>query len=164
MKMEKLLNNTPPNFCLKNDSGDEICLNNHKGEWILLYFYPRDNTPGCTTEACEIRDAWNDFSKLNATVFGISADSIESHQKFKQKHDLPFSLLSDPERKVIKKYESLKPKKMFGKEYIGIMRNSVLISPDFKIVKVYEKVKPATHAREVLADIHELSKNKNKPY
>lgn len=153
MSIQKLLNKQPPLFCLKNEDEENICLKDFKGNWILLYFYPKDNTPGCTTEACEIRNEWDNFEKQNAVVLGISADSSESHKKFNEKHSLPFSLLSDTDKTVLKQYKSYGTKKMFGKEYQGIFRNSFLISPDFKIVKIYEKVKTKKHAVEVLADI-----------
>jgi peroxiredoxin Q/BCP len=147
-------------FELPDQDGNLHKLSNYKGNWILLYFYPKDNTPGCTKEACNIRDHFQDFKKLKALVFGISVDSIESHKKFSQKYNLPFPLLSDSKKEVVKKYGVWKKKKFLGKSFFGTARTSFLISPEFKIVKIYQNVKPETHANEVLTDLNELTKKK----
>ncbi len=144
-------------FTLADQDGKMHTLSDYFGNWILVYFYPKDDTPGCTKEACMIGDVFPKFKKLKAKVFGISADSVKSHKKFAEKYDLPFTLLSDPDKKVLKMYGALGEKSMYGKKYIGILRTSYLIAPNGKIAKVYEKVNPEKHAEEVLADIKEFS-------
>jgi len=151
--MKKIkLNTKAPDFNLPDQDGKLHKLSDYKGRWVLLYFYPKDNTPGCTKEACGIRDEFKNFKNLNIVVLGVSADSSESHKKFAQKYKLPFTLLSDESKKVLKKYGVWGKKKFMGKEYEGILRTSFLINPDGKIVKIYEKVKPDIHAKEVLKD------------
>jgi len=145
-------------FTLLDQNGKSQTLSDYFGQWILIYFYLKDDTPGCTKEACSIGEIFPKFIKIKAKVFGISADSVKSHKKFAEKFDLPFTLLSDPDKKVLEMYGALGEKSMFGKKYIGILRNSYLISPDGKIAKVYEKVNPEKHAEEVLKDIEILSK------
>ncbi len=142
-----------PDFTLLDQNGAEHSLSQYKGQWVLIYFYPKDNTPGCTKQACTLRDAEPAFEKLDAAVLGISGDSVASHKKFVEKFSLPFPLLADFDKKVIKAYGSWGKKKLMGREYMGIFRNSFLISPDGKIAKVYEGVRPEKHAEEVLADI-----------
>lgn len=149
-------NTKAPDFTLNDQDGNEHKLSSYLGKWVLLYFYPKDMTPGCTKEACAMRDAEPDFSKLDAMVFGISKDSTESHKKFSEKHDLNFTLLADPEMTMIKDYQALGEKSMFGKKYMGVLRISYLIDPEGNIAKAYKKVKPADHAKEVLKDIEEL--------
>ena len=144
------------NFCLKDQNGTQHCLDEYNGKWVLVYFYPKDDTPGCTKEACGIRDAWSRLSEKGLIVLGISADTPKSHKKFEEKYNLPFTLLSDPEREVIKVYGVLKEKSMFGKKYLGISRESFLINPNGEIAKHYKKVKPAVHAEEVLSDLQKL--------
>lgn len=145
-----------PDFALKDQSGKEHRLSDYQGKWVLVYFYPRDDTPGCTTEACGIRDQWAQFGKLKAQVFGVSADSVASHQKFAQKFKLPFPLLADEEKKMVKAYGVWGQKQFMGKSYLGIHRTSFLIDPKGRIAKVYEKVKPDLHAEEVLKDLADL--------
>ena len=145
-------------FTLADQDGETHTFSDYFGNWILIYFYPKDDTPGCTKEACMIGDVFPKFKKLKAKVFGISADSEKSHKKFAEKYDLPFTLLSDPDKKVLKLYGALGEKSMYGKKYIGILRNSYLINPEGKIAKVYEKVNPEKHADEVLEDIKNFSK------
>lgn len=145
-----------PDFALKDQSGKEHRLSDYQGKWVLVYFYPRDDTPGCTTEACGIRDQWAQFGKLKAQVFGVSADSVASHQKFAQKFKLPFPLLADEEKKMVKAYGVWGQKQFMGKSYLGINRTSFLIDPKGRIAKVYEKVKPDLHAEEVLKDLADL--------
>ncbi len=142
-----------PNFTALDQNNKEHLLSDYTGKWVLLYFYPKDNTPGCTQEACMIRDEWDKFKDLNCCVLGVSADSQKSHKKFEEKHDLPFPLLVDSERKIIKLFGVEKEKSMFGKTFLGINRESFLINPQGDIVKHYTKVKPAVHAQEVLEDI-----------
>ncbi len=145
-----------PDFTLVDQRGKSHTLSDYKGGWVLVYFYPKDDTPGCTKEACAIRDNFPAFKKMKALVFGISADSEKSHAKFIEKYDLPFTLLSDPDKKVLKAYGVWAKKKFMGREYMGILRTSFLIHPSGTIAKIYEKVAPETHAGEVLADLKEL--------
>jgi peroxiredoxin Q/BCP len=141
-----------PDFELLDQEGKTHRLSDETGRWVLLYFYPKDDTPGCTTEACAIRDAWAAFKKQGIVVWGVSTDSVKSHAKFAQKYDLPFTLLSDAEKTLVKKYGVWGSKKFMGREFLGTRRMSFLIDPKGKIAKVYEKVKPNEHAGEVLAD------------
>lgn len=150
-------NTSAPLFTLKDQNGKDHSLEDARGKWLLLYFYPRDNTPGCTKEACEVRDNFDDFSQYNCLVWGVSTDSVESHKKFEEKHGLPFTLLADTEKEVVLKYDVWAPKKFMGKEFMGIVRASYLINPEGKITKVYPKVKPALHALEVLEDLRSLT-------
>lgn len=143
-----------PAFSLQDQFGETHTLAQYKGKWVLLYFYPKDNTPGCTKEACTIRDAWSDFRKKGVVVLGASTDSVKSHAKFAEKFDLPFPLLADEEKTLVKAYDVWGPKKFMGREFLGTKRISFLINPEGKIEKVYLDVKPADHASEVLANIH----------
>lgn len=145
-----------PDFTLKDQAGKEQSLSDYLGQWVLVYFYPKDDTPGCTKEACVIRDNFPKFKKLKLKVLGISADNVKSHAKFADKYDLPFTLLSDEDKKVIKSYKVWAKKKFMGREYMGILRTSFLVDPKGKIAKIYEGVKPAEHADEVLADLKEF--------
>jgi peroxiredoxin Q/BCP len=130
----------------------------HAGAWVLVYFYPKDDTPGCTNEACALRDAFPDFASLDCAVIGVSADSETAHARFAGKHRLPFALLADTDKKVIKQYGAWQRKKFMGREYMGIARQSFLIDPRGVIQKVYTNVKPDAHAAEVLADLRTLKK------
>lgn len=145
-----------PDFELPDQNGKFHKLSDFLGMKILVYFYPKDATPGCTTEACQIRDNFPNFGKVNAVVLGISTDTIESHKKFAQKHKLPFTLLSDVNKEVVKTYDVYKPKKFMGREFLGTLRTSFLIAENGKIIKIYENVKPAFHAQEVLEDLLNL--------
>lgn len=145
-----------PAFNLPDQDGKNHKLSDYAGKWVLVYFYPKDNTPGCTKEACAIRDYWSDFGKIGAVVLGVSKDSVKSHRNFADKHSLPFTLLSDESTKMIEKYGAWQKKKMAGREYMGIVRISYLVDPKGKVAKVYPKVKPPEHAAEVLADLKEL--------
>ena len=140
-----------PAFELPDQDGKTRKLLDYSGKWVLLYFYPKDDTPGCTIEACSIRDSFANFKKMKTIVLGVSADSVKSHKKFEKKYKLPFSILSDENKKVIKAYGIWGKKKFMGREYMGIKRTSFLISPEGKIAKIYEDVKAASHASEVLA-------------
>lgn len=147
-----------PAFKLKDQNGKVHTLSEYVGKWIVLYFYPKDDTPGCTKEACMIRDNFPAFKKLGITVFGVSADDEKSHKKFESKYDLPFTLLADVGHVVAEKYGAWGKKKFMGREYDGMHRASFLIDQNGKIAKAYEKVKPETHAEELLVDLKELMK------
>ena len=138
-----------PDFTLPDENGEMVSLSSLSGEKIVLYFYPKDNTPGCTKEACSLRDSIEDLGKLNAAVIGISPDSPASHQKFKAKHNLPFSLLSDPEHKVMELYGAYGEKMLYGKKSIGVIRTTYIISEDGTIEKIYRKVNTATHGEDI---------------
>ncbi len=151
--MKKLtVGDMAPDFTLQGNDGNEHTLSAYRGGFVLLYFYPKDNTPGCTTEAETFRDLYGEFETRDITVFGISADSVESHKKFAQKLQLPFVLLADPEKEAISAYNAWGKKKFMGREYEGTLRNSFLIDPDGRIAKIYESVKPKEHARGVCTD------------
>jgi thioredoxin-dependent peroxiredoxin len=147
-----------PDFSLADQYGTVHTLAEYKGKWVLLYFYPKDDTPGCTIEACTIRDQFKDFKKIGAEVIGISTDSIKSHKKFADAYELPFTLLADEHKEMVGAYGVFGEKKFMGRTYMGIKRSSFLIDPKGKIAKVYEKVKPLAHAAEVVADLKELIK------
>ena len=140
-----------PDFTLMDETGKPRKLSELRGQPVVLYFYPRDDTPGCTTEACKFRDDYSDFTRAGVTILGVSPDSPESHAKFKQKYSLPFSLLADEEHKVCELYGVWGKKKMMGKEYDGVFRTTFIIAADGTIKKVFEEVKPADHSVEVLA-------------
>jgi peroxiredoxin Q/BCP len=141
-----------PAFSLPDQTGTTRTLTDYAGKWVLLYFYPKDLTPGCTVEACSIRDIYADFEAANITVLGVSKDTAARHGKFIAAFNLPFTLLSDTTGEMITSYEAMGEKSMFGKKYVGILRVSYLIDPEGIIRKVYPKVKPAEHAQEVLED------------
>lgn len=132
--------------------GKKVSLSDFKGQTVVLYFYPKDDTPGCTTQACGLRDAWKDFAG-KAVVFGVSIDSAKSHAKFIAKHDLPFPLLVDEEQAIVSAYGVWVEKSMYGKTYMGTERSTFVISGDGKIKTVFRKVKPAEHASLVLAEL-----------
>ena len=143
-----------PEFKLKDSFEKEVSLGDFKGKRIILYFYPKDNTPGCTKEACNFKENWDLLKKNNFVVIGISKDNAVSHQKFIKKFDLPFVLLTDPEPyKVSSAYDSYGLKKFMGKEYMGMMRNTFLIDTDGKVEKIYLKVKAAIMADHIIADL-----------
>lgn len=133
-----------PEFCLPNQDDVEICLRDLLGKWIILYFYPKDNTPGCTNEACDFTASKDDFSGLNAIVLGVSADTTEKHRDFIAKHHLGITLLSDTQTQMMKDYGAWKLKKNYGKEYMGIVRTTYIISPDGKIAASWSNVKVRT--------------------
>lgn len=140
-----------PDFALKDKSGKEVKLSDFRGKRVVLYFYPRDNTPGCTRQACAFAGAYADFRSKNFEVIGISRDSVESHVKFAEKYDLPFILLSDPDLIAIKEYGVWQEKKLYGKVSFGVVRTTFVIDADGKIEKIMPKVKPDTNAAEILA-------------
>ncbi|MBO1001509.1 thioredoxin-dependent thiol peroxidase [Pseudogracilibacillus auburnensis] len=145
-----------PNFTLQNQDGEEVSLADFQGKNIVLYFYPKDMTPGCTTQACDFRDHYAAFSDYNTVIIGISPDPIERHQKFIDKHDLPFQLLADVEHKVAELYEVWKLKKMFGKEFYGVERSTFIIDKEGIIQKEYRKVRVKGHIEETLEVVKTL--------
>ena len=145
-----------PDFTLTADDGKKISLKDYRGKKIVLYFYPKDNTPGCTTEAIAFRDAINEFDREDSVVIGISKDSIQSHRKFREKYKLPFILLSDPEAKILKLYGVWKRKNMYGKIFMGTERSTFLIDEKGIIKKIYRKVKVKGHVGSCLIDIKNL--------
>ena len=145
-----------PAFTLPNQNDEKVKLSDFGGQWVVLYFYPKDNTPGCTTEACEFTSGVPAFDKLNAAVLGVSPDSTRSHQNFIAKYDLKFPLLSDREHKVLEKYGVWQLKKNYGKEYYGVSRTTFLIDPQGKIARVWEKVKATGHAEAVKEELAKL--------
>lgn len=148
-----------PEFKLQNQNGDYISLSDYAGKWLVLYFYPKDDTPGCITEACNFRDERQAIAELgNAEIVGISKDSVASHAKFAKKYNLDFSLLSDPEHKIIEAYGSWGAKKFMGKEFTGTLRNTFIINPSGKIAKTYIGANPKKHAGEIINDLTELQK------
>lgn len=144
-------------FCLPDAEGKEVCLRDFRGRWVVLYFYPKDNTPGCTTEALEFTQLLDEFEKLNAVVVGVSKDSVESHRRFVQKHGLRVILLSDTERKVIEAYGVWQLKKRYGRESYGVVRSTFLIDPEGRIAHVWRNVRAKGHAAKVLERLKELA-------
>jgi peroxiredoxin Q/BCP len=143
-----------PAFSLSSDSGESIALKDLKGKPVVLYFYPKDDTSGCTVEACEFRDSWREVKKSGAVVLGVSPDSADSHQKFKAKYSLPFPLLADEGHTVAEAYGAWGEKSMYGRKYQGILRTTFLIGKDGRIARVFEKVNPKGHAAQVLAALN----------
>jgi peroxiredoxin Q/BCP len=146
-----LLKKTAPDFTLQTDTGEEITLSGLKGKTVVLYFYPKDDTPGCTQEACDFRDLFPRFTKGKAVILGISPDSVRKHANFKKKYDLPFTLLSDTDHKVADQYGLWVEKTFWGRKYMGVERTTYIIGPYGKIKKIFAKVNPAGHAAEVEA-------------
>lgn len=147
-----------PDFNLKNENGETVSLKDFSGKkYVVLYFYPKDMTPGCTTQACDFRDAEKDFSELGAVILGVSADSEKQHTKFIEKHGLPFSLLVDEDHKISEAYGVWVEKKMYGKEFMGIERTTFLIDPTGTVVEEWRKVKVKDHIQEVLETVKDLS-------
>lgn len=140
-----------PAFTLLDKNGEEVSLSDFLGKRVVLYFYPKDNTPGCTRQACAFAAAYEDFKKDDIVVIGISKDSVASHQKFAEKHSLPFILLSDPELVAIQAYDVWKEKKLYGKVSMGVVRSTYIIDEEGKIEKAMPKVKPDTNATEILS-------------
>ncbi|AJH23203.1 MULTISPECIES: thioredoxin-dependent thiol peroxidase [Bacillus amyloliquefaciens group] len=157
MKIE--IGQTAPDMKLVNDSGEEVALTDFKGKYVVLYFYPKDMTPGCTTEACDFRDQHESFAGLDAVIIGVSPDSRDKHEKFKQKHDLPFQLLVDDEHKLAEAFDVWKLKKNFGKEYMGIERSTFLLDKEGRLVKEWRKVKVKDHVAEALRELEQIASN-----
>ncbi len=148
-----LSENTPaPDFTLPDQNNLNHTLSEYKGKWVLIYFYPKDDTPGCTTQACGLRDASEEYKKADITILGISKDTVKKHKKFEEKYNLTFTLLADINTEVAQKYGIWGPKKFMGREFLGIHRTSFLIDPKGIIKKVYEKVNVLTHAQQILED------------
>ena len=141
-----------PAFTLTDGAGQAVSLGDFKGKNVILYFYPKDDTPGCTKEACGFRDAWKEVGKLNAVVLGVSADGAASHQKFTAKYRLPFPLLSDPDRKVMERYGAYGEKMMYGKKVMGVIRSTVWIGPDGTVKKHWARVRDAAVHPEAVLD------------
>ena len=144
------IGDTAPDFALQDKGGNQVRLSDFAGQKVVLYFYPKDNTPGCTRQACAFAAAYDDFKKRNITVIGISKDSVESHRKFAEKHNLPFILLADPEVQAIQAYGVWQEKKLYGKVSMGVVRTTFIIDENGKIEKIMPKVKPDTNAEEIL--------------
>jgi peroxiredoxin Q/BCP len=150
---EPKIGDVAPNFRLPSTRGKEVSLRDYKGKDVVLYFYPKDDTPGCTKEACSFRDTESELAKSGAVVLGVSTDSIESHNKFSEKYHLNFPLLSDATADVSKMYGVWKEKNMYGRRYWGVARSTFLIGPDGRIKKIYKKVDTEKHGTDVLADL-----------
>ena len=145
-----------PQFNLPDQKEKLHSLSDYKGSWLILYFYPKDFTPGCTKEACSFRDTSREFAKKGVKIVGISKDSVSSHKKFAEKYHLTFPILSDPEHRVIEAYGAWGKKNFMGREYLGTTRNTVLINPKGEIVKEYKKVNPMVHSGEILKELDRL--------
>lgn len=145
-----------PDFTLPDQNGTMHSLKDYAGKWLLVYFYPKDDTPGCTTEACSFRDAREYLVEKGLTVVGISKDSVKSHKKFADKHELTFDLLSDESTETIQAFGAWGLKKFMGREYTGIKRNTYLVDPSGEIIKTYENVSPMTHAAQIFKDFEAL--------
>ena len=150
------IGDTIPDFCLPNQDEEEICFRDIKGRWIVLYFYPKDNTPGCTTEACDFTEALPDFTALEAIVLGVSPDSPKKHRNFIEKKDLKITLLADEEKELCKKFGVWQLKKNYGREYMGVVRSTFLIAPNGTLAYKWEKVRVKGHVDEVKAKLEEL--------
>lgn len=148
-------NTQAPDFVLPDENSQEHKLSDYQGKNVLLYFYPKDDTPGCTKEACNFRDDYSAYKDANIVILGVSPDTPEMHKKFKEKYNLPFTLLADVDHEVAEMYDVWKLKKSFGREYLGIVRTTFLISPDGTIKEVFKNVKPAEHSKEVLDVLYE---------
>ena len=145
-----------PDFTLQDQDGKDVSLSDSKGKKVILYFYPKDNTSGCTKQACAFKELYPDFMEKDAIVLGVSKDSVASHKKFQEKYQLPFELLSDPEHKVIEQYDVWKEKSMYGKKYMGIVRSTYLIDEEGNIEKALEKVKPQQNPEQMLKLVEDL--------
>lgn len=146
----------PLNISVKNSNGEAVSLKNLLGKYIVVYFYPKDNTPGCTTEACSFRDANSEIKELGVKVIGISKDSPESHQKFSKKHNLNFELWSDQSGELMTAFGAFGEKKMFGKTFLGVKRSTFILDPQGKIIKIYKTVKPKEHTAQVLSFLKKI--------
>ncbi|WP_313801625.1 thioredoxin-dependent thiol peroxidase [Cytobacillus sp.] len=148
--MTAVVGELAPDFSLEGSNGEIVKVSNYRGKNVVLYFYPKDMTPGCTTEACDFRDQYDSFSDLNAVILGVSPDPLKRHEKFIEKYDLPFVLLADEEHQAAEAYDVWKLKKNFGKEYMGIERATFIIDKEGKLVKEWRKVKVKGHVEEAL--------------
>jgi thioredoxin-dependent peroxiredoxin len=152
------INDKAPEFTLPDQNGEQVSLKDFRGKWVVLYFYPRADTPGCTIEACEFRDSHKQTEKVGAVVLGISPDTPTAQKKFEEKFDLPFTLLGDADKKVCNLYGVIQEKNMYGKKVMGVVRTTFMIGPDGKIKHIFHKVKPEGHAEEVLAYLKTAAK------
>jgi thioredoxin-dependent peroxiredoxin len=148
--------NAAPSFTLPDQDGKNVSLQDFLGKWVVVYFYPKDDTPGCTVEACSFRDSESELTEAGIIVIGISKDSVASHKKFADKFNLKFHLLADPSTEVIQAYGAWQEKSMYGKKFMGIQRSTALINPEGKITKIFPKVTPKDHAKEILKAIAEI--------
>ena len=146
-----------PDFCLPNQDGEEVCLSSMRGKWVVLYFYPRDNTKGCTQEALDFTSRLEEFENLGAIVLGVSPDSVRSHKRFAERHGLRVTLLSDEGKEVLKSYGVWKRKKRYGREFYGVERSTFLIDPEGIVRKVWRNVRVKGHVEEVLEVLRELA-------
>lgn len=145
-----------PSFTLLDQNGNPHSLSDYKGKYLVIYFYPKDDTPACTKEACNFRDGFEEFNKRGIKVVGISKDSVSSHKKFEKKHNLNFILLSDPTNKTIEAFGAWAPKKFMGREFLGTLRNTYIVDPNGEIVKVYENIDPSDHIEMIHKDLTQL--------
>ena len=145
-----------PDFCLPNQDEEEICFRDIKGHWIVLYFYPKDNTPGCTTEACDFTEALPDFTGMKAMILGVSPDTPKKHRNFIEKKDLKITLLADEEKELCKSFGMWQLKKFMGREYMGVIRSTFIISPEGTLAYKWEKVRVKNHVQEVKEKLAEL--------
>jgi thioredoxin-dependent peroxiredoxin len=147
---------TAPDFTLPDQHGEKVSLSDFRGQPVVVYFYPKDDTPGCTTQACGIRDQWEDFREAGAAVIGISPDDVDSHERFAAKHDLPHVLLADPDREVMEPWGAWGTKNMYGKETVGVIRSTVLVDADGVVAKVWKRVQAKKHTEQVLKALADL--------
>jgi thioredoxin-dependent peroxiredoxin len=154
------INDKAPAFTLPDQNGKEVSLKNFQGEYVVLYFYPRADTPGCTIEACEFRDAYKNIQKTGAVLLGISPDTPQAQKKFEEKFALPFTMLGDADKKMANAYDVMQEKNMYGKKVMGVARTTFVIGPDGKIKHVFRKVKPEGHSAEVLTYLKDAMKGK----
>ncbi len=152
------INEIVEDFTLQNQDGKSVSLSDFKGKPVVLFFYPRADTPGCTIESCGFRDAFKKFQKAGVVVLGISRDSVKDQKKFKDKYDLPYELLADPDMELINRYDLVKPKNMYGKLVKGVKRTTYLIGPDQRLLHIFEEVKPEGHADEVFSFLQKSRK------
>jgi len=143
-----------PNFTGTDQGGDQVALSSYRGKKVILYFYPKDDTPGCTAEACNLRDNFSELTSAGFVVLGVSPDKEASHQKFISKYELPFTLLSDPDKEILKAYNAWGMKSMYGKSYEGVLRKTFVIDEEGKILAVFEKVKTKDHTRQILEELN----------
>ena len=147
---------TAPDFTLPDQHGQKVSLSDFRGQPVVVYFYPKDDTPGCTTQACDIRDQWSEFQQAGAAVIGISPDDVESHERFAATHDLPHVLLADPDREVMEPWGAWGTKNLYGKETVGVIRSTVLVDAEGTVAKVWKRVQAKKHADQVLKALADL--------
>jgi peroxiredoxin Q/BCP len=154
--MNHTIGEQAPDFTLPDQNGEKHSLSDYLGKWVVIFFYPKDDTPGCTKEACNFRDNYAELQAINAEILGISTDPVESHKLFEEKYELPFTLLADANHDVVNSYGVWRKTEYKGREYEGTFRISYLIDPEGNFAKIYEEVKAAQHGEDVLADLKEL--------